>query len=752
MAHRIHVVAVLSPTDFNLEQALLSLRMQEQSHCSPFRFGSSGNWQWATASVWHVGGDEIDRVLATLECVALRTTTSDGVLWTLTVTGESCDTFRGVHFFTSVGSTDWDVVAYKVGDDEVDSDFPENEPDEVAGIDRDDSELQFLWDNAEAEVIESQLLAKAARETPWREYLDYGVVFPEETLRQMEELPSLAAQRMAFYAHGEQIADVLAMRGVTFDRDAMVHLLTVGPLTEWERESDFGNLFRFLSLLGINGVIDEPLTALPEATVEPKASGVDWSKYNGTEHLDAVRALTEGRELKPIGGGPIELKFTDIVHLLTVANFCDADDGAVMIRLQFATDDVELAEAWTNVGQRGIDFERAGRRCTIALKPMPFWLRVEDHSEFARHSVVNALATLPEGVEVELVHSVAGTSDGCHRYRGTIHNCGIQLISAHPQLTTSDIRDVLALRELTLGSTAIPIDNAEEELRIREAYYDETGDKARIRNGRIKTDGGRNAVVRCKFVTQFIDRGPWDIAGAERRRLAVAAELDAILNGSNKSCDAEEMLDPAATAEAAAWAARLEEMAKRMQLAKMVPRTDEVIFDGKVSRYFHAPILALEQVTSEEIADKDQQFAALGFAWVCDSASEKFGETISRSYAGVSNAIAMYERRTASNSHSINGDGHVLDLSNGMHEFQTHFQDGSTLVTNDIDSAKSIPKKRVFVRIYEGLTVAELWTKHLDGVDRLIGKRKTMPRDHQDFQTPSAFARIVDELIHRYLK
>lgn len=211
MAHRFHVVAVLSSTKVKLEQALMSLRVSEpgQVNCSPFRFGSSGNWQWATASVWHVGGDEIDRVLATLPGVALRVTTSDGVLWTLTVTGESGDTFRGVHFFTSVGYADWNVVAESVEGDEADADFPEHEPDEVAGIDRDDPELQFLWDDAEADVMKSRMLAEAARETPWREYLDCGVVFPEETLRQMEGIPPLAAQRMAFYTHGEQIADEL---------------------------------------------------------------------------------------------------------------------------------------------------------------------------------------------------------------------------------------------------------------------------------------------------------------------------------------------------------------------------------------------------------------------------------------------------------------------------------------------------------------------------------------------------------------
>jgi len=111
------------------------------------------------------------------------------------------------------------------------------------------------------------------------------------------------------------------------------------------------------------------------------------------------------------------------------------------------------------------------------------------------------------------VHSVVGTNDGCHRYRGVIRNGAFHLRFTHPPMTAVDVRDVLDLMQLALGSKAIPVDNHEEESRMREAYYEETGERARIRNGKIKTDGGRHAIVRCKFVTQFLDRSPWDVAG-----------------------------------------------------------------------------------------------------------------------------------------------------------------------------------------------------------------------------------------------
>jgi len=106
----------------------------------------------------------------------------------------------------------------------------------------------------------------------------------------------------------------------------------------WENDSDLGNLFRFLALLGILGIHDEALVDTQPEEPESEAA-VDWSQFSGREHLDAVRALLAGREPVPTVDGPVDLAFTDLVHLLTVSHFCDADDGPVMISLRLPVQD-----------------------------------------------------------------------------------------------------------------------------------------------------------------------------------------------------------------------------------------------------------------------------------------------------------------------------------------------------------------------------------------------------------------------------
>ncbi len=746
MSERVHVIAARDVGADEFHQVLTSLLPAEsgQPACQPFRFGSSGNWQWAYASVWQVGAGEIDQALVCLPGASLRTTTSDGILWMLTVAGGGRELFRGVHFFCNVERTDWDRIVGEL-DEEEDPDFPEHAPDAVAGIDRDDPELQFLWDEDAAEADQKRREVEAAAKKPWQEYLDYGVTFPAGVLRRMEGLSALAAQRMAFYAHAEQIADELVGRGVPFDRHAVVQLLTVGPLTKREQESDLGNLPRFLSLLGVVGWCDESLLDTDDA--EEMERFVDWSRFQSREQIAAVCFLTAGREPVPVTPESIDLTLAKVVHLMQLSHYCDADDGPVMISLRFPTGEFELAEAWTKFRSRGIEVERDGSTCTIAFNPIPYWLDVEDRKELAQHSLVQALGTLADGVELELTHSVAGTRDGCHRYRGVIHSGGFRLTAAHPHLETKVVSEALEVLDLTLGKKSIPIANAFEEQRIREAYHNATGQKPRIREGKIKPEAARHAVVRCKFVTMFLRRGIWDVEGAERRRAELAAEIDSLFKESASTKNEVDADD----GEADTRAAHLQEMIERAQRARLVPRSDRLIFDGKVSRYFHAPIFALEHVTADEISEKDRQMAELGFSWVCDSASEKFGETISRNYAGVTSAIALYERRMTSNSFAFNSDGVLLDFSRGAHEFQTYFRDGSTLVTNDIEGASSMPKQRIFVRTYEGLSVADLWAKHLDGVARLAQRRNTQPLDHTEFSNPASFARIVDSLMHRYL-
>lgn len=730
MAHRFHVVAARNVEAAVFEQALVSLAPQvaDQPADQPFRFGSSGDWHWALASVWQVGGDDIDRALATLPDAALRVTTSDGILWMLTVTGGG-EIFRGVHFFTWVGRTNWDEFVEQPPED--DPDFPEFAPDNVAGIDRDEPELQFLWDDEEAAGIASRARSEAAPEKPWQAYLEYGITFPAELIAKIEELPAHEGQRAAYYGHAEQIADALMKRGIPAQRDSLVQLLTIEPLTPQERESDLGNLPRFLAQLGIVGPFEE----LPQEQVPPPKQGIDWDGFQGRETMDAMVRLMRGHALAPVQGGPVVISFVDAVHLITLADYCDADDGPFMVSLRFAGEDVPLADDWANLGSGEVEVARGGGECAIAFKPTGYWLKIEDSREMAQHVLVRALSTLPDGVGVDLVQSVARTQDRFHAYRGTICAGGLQLTAAHPPLDAAAVDEALELLRLTLNTKSIPIDNPAEEQRIREAHHDATGDKPRIRQGKVKPEpGGRHAVVRCKVITRFLGRGLWDIEGAERRREEIDREVAAALESVAASNAEAAANDP----EAIRFREKFEAAVRQ---SKIVPRTDQLLFAGRVTNYFHAPLLALPQITPEEVSECDRAMAELGFQWICDSASDRFGETITRAYAGPSVAVGLYCRRMPN-----------YDFSGGFfYEFHTHFHDDSTLVTNDIEGATSIPKRRIFIRSYEGLAIERLFAKHIDGVERLARKRNTEPMDHTQFSTPTALLQVADSLMSRFL-
>lgn len=103
MAVRVHVFGALGITEADLRMALNQIGEPGEAP-TPFRLGSSGPWAWANASIWQVGGQEIDQVLSTLKVPALRVTSCDGVLWMLTLTNGEGELFRGVHHFTFVGS------------------------------------------------------------------------------------------------------------------------------------------------------------------------------------------------------------------------------------------------------------------------------------------------------------------------------------------------------------------------------------------------------------------------------------------------------------------------------------------------------------------------------------------------------------------------------------------------------------------------------------------------------------------------
>ena len=307
MAMRVHVFGAYGATEAEFRAALDRIG-DEDSGCGRFRFGSSGKWRWANASVWHVAGSDIDDALSSLSVPALRVTSSDGVLWMLTLTGAGKERFHGVHHFTCVGA---EPQAPAESEDDDDEDFPDDELEVIAGINKFVPELQFLWDAEEEALVKKQQAEEAeATVEGLDEYTDYGVVLPETVIEEMKRQPKQASHT-AFMAHGEQIVEALGEFGFEFDRAVMLKLLTVGPLTDREDDSDVGNMPRFLRTLGIDGVFCEESEADEEPAddegeeEEHEDEGVDWSQYPPGELFQKVDPLLAECPMTEISGGPV---------------------------------------------------------------------------------------------------------------------------------------------------------------------------------------------------------------------------------------------------------------------------------------------------------------------------------------------------------------------------------------------------------------------------------------------------------------
>lgn len=116
--------------------------------------------------------------------------------------------------------------------------------------------------------------------------------------------------------------------------------------------------------------------------------------------------------------------------------------------------------------------------------------------------------------------------------------------------------------------------------------------------------------------------------------------------------------------------------------------------------------------------------------------------------------IALYGHRNADNRFGWApvSDGTVMvDFEEGTKEFHTHFEDGTSLVTNSIDATTSKPEVGIYVRCYEDVSVPELWNKHIDGINRFKIHRHTVPVDHMRFVEPEQFLAVMDGLLARFM-
>jgi hypothetical protein len=760
MSWRIHVAGAFGASEAEFRTALDSIG-GEGNGSARFRIGGSGKWAWANASVWHVNGSEIDEALSALPVPALRVTSSDGVLWMLTLTGAGKERFHGVHHFTQVGMQPPEP---RPQEDDRDADFPENELEEVAGINKFVPELQFLWDAEEEARLAQEYAAEEAATVPGLDgYTDYGVRLPEAVVEEMKRRPE-RADYTAFMAHGRQMVDALAEYGFEFDRAAMLEFLTVGPLTDLEDGSDIGNMPRFLQMLGIAGVFqEEPET--PEQSVEterearaPEADQLDASKHPPGPLFQKFKSLVAACALTEIAGGPVQLTQPLLLHLL--AHLC-AEDPATSVSMEFPDAAMRPTRSWENL--RDLEVQQHGARWRFCFPTPPLLYYLEDREQLESNDIAQAIGAPPDGARVEFTFAVEGLVEKCHRYAGVFRDQRLEVERAYPPVTADILRDALALVEQVYGSQSIALRSTEEEEAVRRDYQRSEDETPKIRNGKIKPEyGGRSVVVQTLLFARFAGRGPWDLAGARKLVEADWEEYDELVNPQEEDDEEDDEEDSEEAAELSEELAklndmvqRLNEVKERMQQEKTVPHREEVLYEGRTGNFLRASMTDLTHLAPERLQEHDAALAALGFRWIVDSVGDvDQRQEITRCYAGNPQAVSLLGHRKESNRFGwapVSNGAVLVDFSQGTQEFHTRFEDGTTLVTTSIDAISSKPDVGVYIRCYEDIPIARLWEKHLDGIERFRTHRNTVPVDHRMFSEPASFLAMMDDLFCRFL-
>lgn len=748
MSIRIHVCGAFGATDSEFRKSLDSIGNDGQGS-SLFRIGSSGQWKWAHASVWNVDGDKIDAALSSLSVPSLRVTSSDSVLWMLTVTQAGRDTFRGVHFFTQIGQTPQDHSPQQESED---NDFPDDEPDEIAGISRFIPELQFLWDADEEARVKAEVSQVEAIVPALSEYAWYGVELPATVIEAIKQEPT-QAWHTAFMAHGLQIVTALSDFGFEFDHDVLVDLLTIGPLNDIEKNSDIGNLPRFLQALGIEGVFGTVNEDVLNIVIEEKRcqdAPLHWSNHPPGPFFQKIESLIAECPMTEIGGGTVRVSHAARLHLLT---HLMAENPITSVLIAYPDTDTRPTGFWNNLS--ALEVRETERHWQFCFEASHWWHRVAEEKELESNALTLSIGNPPDGTRVELTFITEGLSERCHRYAGRFHKQQLEIDQTYPQLTAVTLNDALSLIKQTFGMEPILLTSEQEVKAVRHNYLRSQGEPPRIRNGKIKPEcGSRGNVIQTLLFERFNDNGAWDISGARERN-----EDDWKAFEETFLTDDEDLVYEKDCCEASAAISDFEQKifdaVATLNETKSVPHSNEVLFDGRTGKFFKASMSQLPHISKDSLDEHDAAMAAIGFQSIADAVGDvDHRQEITRCYAGHHLSVSLLSHRNANNQFDWAATSYgaiSVDFSKGTTEFHTHFENGMTLATTSLDAARSKPDVGIYIRSYEDLPIAELWEKHLDGVHRFVNHFQTTPFDHTDFGNPVRFLTFLDSLLCRVM-
>lgn len=700
MAYRRHIVAARNTDRDAFAQALAAQQVSD--------IEESGGWCWAMASVWTTGADQLLDVLKGLEGPALLTTTEDGSRWWLHLVRKGLDRFSTFHEFTMIGNRvseeggedDWEDI-YGCGDEEDEGDdgqvielgpppLPEQRLEPL------DFEDPFFEDYADEELEEDDDEEEEEEDFDYSpdgallgEYEDMGAPLPVFMVEALDGLPDGEVTERFLALHAEYIADAIETFGIPHERDEVIRILTGVGVSGGEFESDVGNLWRFLTHLGLGAKFADALDELEgeeEESEEPYDPAV--------EILRAVAKLP----MHAVGGGPALVPAEEAPLLSRVANCLE--------------DAAEIAMA--------IHYDMAG--ATWPPERVPSYAQLTPHEggsamtfgghdtlQFpkARARVGRLLAALPDGAALEL----AGAGDSVKfRFLGSIRGGMWHVDQASAALEADEIGQLLDLfRNAEARAPQIARDDAEAEAVLEAARKDITlYDSLPERHGLSlvsTTREGAKSLAGLFFRRRYRHR--WDVAPIEKR-----------LEDNFRD-----------------WKKLGEDMAREAAL----PVTDRVIHEGTASRFFEPDYDApsVDDVLRARATDTDKldgEFGALGYGYLGVLVCERVGGGFLRCYAN--------EKEKAF------GVAYFLPFGMTWHEFVSYMDDETVLTTTSFAMESSIRSLRILIRLCAQADVNTLHDNHVEGLNRL--RERGMSPTEID-ASPEGIAKRMDDFLVRRL-
>ena len=314
------------------------------------------------------------------------------------------------------------------------------------------------------------------------------------------------------------------------------------------------------------------------------------------------------------------------------------------------------------------------------------------------------LKQLPTGTELEMLTASGDIESGNQRYLGRIENGSWLIEHSSIELSAADLQEALQVSALSHNDEPIPIPLNERERTMALIDEESLFDHEPI----TETEKGfeyagdlREWLLRIVFRARFQNRNVWDVDAHAEAVREQTEQLEMAFAG----------IFP--------------------QETQAETNTGVLLYEG-VRRYFEADLGTSGMTDPQWLKRSEGQLADVGFALIGDLSCENVPGLIIAAYAGPGDCHAHIPKGPM---------GHSL-------EFFTVFDDDSSLTTNDGTSEASYPKRGIYFRSYDDLSVEALLAKHRDGIERFQRHKQTAPTEHRGDLVQAAPQ--LDEYMNRH--